>query len=226
MSGALFVAHEPDMEPGHLGDRMAAHGHPVTVLDVAAGDPFPDPAAFDRVVLLGSRGSAYDDTLPHLAAERAFVRRALDAGVPLLGVCFGGQLLARVLGGHVARMDAPELGWLTLDTEEPGLVPPGPWLVWHGDAFTVPPAAEPLARTDRAAQAFRQGRAVGLQFHPEVTPAIVWAWVADRVGGLDPAAAAARDLLDGAARHAGAARDAAHRLVDRLEDLWTRAPAA
>lgn len=220
MSTALFVAHEPDMVPGHLGDRAAEHGHDVVVLDVAAGTPFPDPGRYDRVVLLGSRHAAYDDALPHLAAELDFTRAALAADVPLLGVCFGGQLLSRALGGRVWALDEPEIGWVTVASEAPALVPPGPWLSWHGDAFTVPRGARSLARTDRAAQAFRHGRAVGVQFHPEVTEAVVAGWIAAGISGVDPDGPVAAGLLAGARRHATAARAAAYRLVDALEDSW------
>lgn len=110
--------------------------------------------------MLGSRRSAYDDTVPQLAEELAFTRAALAADVPLLGVCFGGQLLARALGAEVWRMAEPEIGWVAIDTAAPALVPPGPWLAWHADAFAVPRGAERLARTDRAVQAFRHGRTV------------------------------------------------------------------
>lgn len=223
MSTVLFVAHEPDMVPGHLGVRAAHHGHDVAVLDVAAGEPFPDPTRYDRVVLLGSRRSAYDDTVAHVAAELAFIRAALADDVPLLGVCFGGQLLARALGGRVWGMAEPEIGWQEVETSDPAVVPRGPWLVWHGDAFAVPDGAVPLARTDRAAQAFSHGRAVALQFHPEVTEAVVGAWIAAGVGGLDPDGPVADGLLAGARRYGAAARAAAYGLYDALEEWWPTA---
>jgi GMP synthase-like glutamine amidotransferase len=140
----------------------------------------------------------------------------VDADVPVLGLCYGGQMLARVLGGTVYRSDVAEIGWLPLRTTDPELVPQGPWFQWHFDAFTLPPGARLVADTDVGPQAFVAGRSLGLQFHPEVTPEIMDDWV--RVyrheldaEGVDPAA-----LLSDTARMADANRRAAWQLLERF----------
>ena len=97
--------------------------------------------------------------------------------MPILGLCFGGQMLARVLGGEVYRGDECEIGWLPVRTNDPSLVPEGPWFQWHFDVITAPPGATSIAETDLGAQAFVAGRSLGLQFHPEVTPEIMDEWV-------------------------------------------------
>ena len=83
-----------------------------------AGDvTFPDPTGYDVIVPLGARWPVYDDALRQtwVGAEMQMVRDAADAGVPMLGVCFGGQLLAQAFGGSVARSATPEIGWYDVD---------------------------------------------------------------------------------------------------------------
>src|SRR2546423_4368836 len=106
-----------------------------------------------------------------------FLRDATEADVPILGVCFGGQILARVLGGEVFRSDKEEIGWLPIGTLQPDLVPEGPWFQWHFDVFTPPPGAMVVAENAIGAQAYVIGRSLGLQFHPEVTTDIMDSWV-------------------------------------------------
>jgi GMP synthase-like glutamine amidotransferase len=97
--------------------------------------------------------------------------------MPILGLCFGGQMLARVLGGEVSRGSVAEIGWLPVGSRNPGLVPDGPWFQWHFDVMTAPPGATVIAENDVGTQAFVAGRSLGLQFHPEVTVEIMDDWV-------------------------------------------------
>ena len=105
------------------------------------------------------------------------MRKAIDADVPVLGLCFGGQMLARALGAEVFRRTKSEIGWLPVRSTDPELVPDGPWFQWHFDSFTVPPGATLIAESDVGPQAFVAGRSLGLQFHPEVTTQIMDDWV-------------------------------------------------
>ena len=94
----------------------------------------------------------------------------------MLGLCFGGEALAAVLGARVERSPVPELGWREIETDDPEAIPPGPWLEWHFERFTTPPGATEIARTGDATQAFRLGPHLGVQFHPEATVEIVEGW--------------------------------------------------
>ncbi|MGZ8176903.1 type 1 glutamine amidotransferase [Williamsia sp. SKLECPSW1] len=178
---ALVLAHEDDrdrgrVEAGSLADALRGRGLTPSVLHPS--DDLPDPATVEAVVVLGSVDSAYDDTLPWLGPERAYLARVVEAGTPTLGVCFGGQVLSRVLGGVVARSPRPEVGFVGL-TPDAGAAPwidDGPWMQWHFDHFTLPPAARRLAHNDAGLQAFVRGRVVGTQFHPEITAASFAAW--------------------------------------------------
>jgi GMP synthase (glutamine-hydrolysing) len=211
---ALVVEHEADAPAGILADWAAARGIALEVVRLHAGDAIPDPAGRPFLVTLGSEASAFDDAVPWLAAERAALDRAIAGGVPVLGICFGAQHLARALGGTVARAARPEVGWLEVETLAPGVVPGGRWLQWHRDAFTVPPGAVALARSAVGAQAFRAGPHLGVQFHPEVTPAVALDWAASYPASLERAGTTPGAVRAGGEAHAADARRRAHALFD------------
>jgi GMP synthase-like glutamine amidotransferase len=218
-----IVEQNADAPAGLFEDWARERGHRVTTLrahDIGAG-PWPDPRPFGAIVPLGAEQSVARSKDPWIAPQVAFLREAHEAGVPVFGLCFGGQALAAALGGEVRAAPAPEIGWLELESLDGGAVGPGPWFAWHEDTFTLPPGADELARSPVCAHAFRVGRSVGLQFHPEVTPAIIEGWVR---GGRDTLA---RNRLDGDAMNAQTRRDeAAHRarafaLFDTIAAGWT-----
>ena len=213
----LFLYNDPTAPAALLGEVFAESGFDVSTFDVVPPDRpddpvldvvLPDPLRYDAIVPLGARWAVYDERVPWVADESTMVRHALDAGVGVLGVCFGGQLLAHALGGTVARSPQPEIGWCDVQTDNADLVPVGPWFQWHFDRLTTPPGAVEVARNGSATQAFVKGRALGLQFHPEVDTALVEQWIDEDHGGdmtrlgLDAGELRARtaELADDAAR--------------------------
>lgn len=174
---ALILQHEEPTPPGLVTDWLGGHGADVEAFRIDVDDRDLDPTAYDLVVSLGSEFAAFDDSKPFVPREVRLLRRAVEAEVPVLGLCFGGQLLARVLGGEVFRSSVAEIGWVPIRSSDPDLVPTGPWFQWHFDSFSVPPGADLIAETDAGPQAFAAGRSLGLQFHPEVTPEIMDDWV-------------------------------------------------
>ena len=96
--------------------------------------------------------------------------------MPILGICFGAQALASALGGCVHKLSTPEVGWVTVASNDSERIPAGPWLAWHEDGFTLPPLAYELASNPFGVQAFCHCRHLAVQFHPEVTPEIVEGW--------------------------------------------------
>ena len=227
----LFLYNEHLATEALLGEAFTDQGFDVDVFEVVPAarvdDPavdvtFPDAAGYDVIVPLGARWPVYDDALRDswVGDETQLVRDAADAGVALLGVCFGGQLLAQAFGGSVTRSSDPEIGWYDVISDQPDLIPGGPWFQWHFDRWTLPPGATEIARTANASQAFVLGRALALQFHPEVDAELLERWLADDRNGevvsigrthdelrsrttelADSAASRVRDLVRGFVTH-------------------------
>lgn len=172
---AVAIIHAETDSAGSLPELFASHGLNLEVVPISHG--LPDPQQLDLLVVMGSPESAYDHRLPWLPRELAWLRAVQQRGCPTLGICFGSQLLARALGGDVYRNSQPEIGWTSVEAVSHGGAHEGPWLNFHFDAFTPPPEATLLGRTELAAQAYRQGKAMGVQFHPEITPEMFDTWI-------------------------------------------------
>ncbi len=168
------VADDAGREAGFVGEHLEARGGTLTYLErseLPAFQSIDEPA---MLLLLGSDLSAHDSNNARLVeAESQFALGALDAGVPVMAICYGAQLLARALGGTSYRAPAPELGWCMIDTEDESLSPSGPWAQLHRDVFVAPPTSALLATSPVGHQSFidesRTARAIAWQFHPEVT---------------------------------------------------------
>lgn len=134
--------------------------------------------AADLVVTLGSPRAAYEADLAWIPAQQALLRRLQAAGRPVIGICFGAQMLAAALGGSAAMLPGQRVcqGWMVNEQAEGAWR--GPWMRWHGDHCIAPPGAEVIARSGDVVQAFRLGSALGVQFHPEADAAIVADWIA------------------------------------------------
>ena len=209
----VVVEQQPDAPAGLLGEWAAARGHDVRVVRVHASDPWPAAGEVQRAVVLGSDRSVHDDPPDWVAEEVAWLRSLVGAERPVLGLCFGGQALAAALGGEVGRAALPEIGWVDVGGEVAGT-----WFAWHFDTFSVPPGARELGRNAAALQGFAVGPHVGLQFHPEVTPAIVDDWISAGGRDLDAQRLDAASIRARTAQEADGARVAAFALFDR----WAR----
>jgi GMP synthase-like glutamine amidotransferase len=182
---ALVIEHDPDVPAGLVDEWLADRAGEVDLWRIATDGRDPDPVAYDLIVTLGSEAAAFDDTVPWIGREQRLLRDAVAADVPVLGICFGSQILARALGGRGLRAERAEIGWMAIESSDPSLVPAGPWLQWHRDTFTPPAGATVLANSPAGPQAYTIGRSLGVQFHPEVTPEIVADWVAGSRDELD-----------------------------------------
>ncbi len=138
---------------------------------------YPDPAQFDAIVVMGAPWGAWDDNRigNWLAPEMEWLSDADTKGVPVLGICFGGQLLARTFGGDVVPGPRTEIGWSTVNSETPELE--GRWFQFHYDSFVPPAESTLLAINSAAPQAFSLRKNLALQFHPEVTSETLLAWL-------------------------------------------------
>ncbi len=176
---------------GLLGERLEASG--LAYRSLRAWDERIDELEardFAAIIPMGGNAHAWDeDRVPTLQAERLLLREAVEGGVPVLGICLGGQLLARALGGDVRAADEPEIGWLEIFPTENARDDPVFRVLdtkagvyqWHHDVFEPPPGARVLASSEAVGnQAFRIDgtEAWGIQFHPEATPDLWELWIA------------------------------------------------
>jgi GMP synthase-like glutamine amidotransferase len=185
---ALFIQHDHVSPVGPVGERLEMHGFEVETFEVVTESnyrnpnitvDFPDVNNYDLLIPLGAPWGAWDDACigNWLSPELTWIASAVKSGKPVLGICFGGQLLARALGGSVAKGPKPELGWTYVFSDEPDLVGNGPWFQFHYDRWTLPPGAREIARTPAASQAFVYNKALALQFHPELNLGTLEQWM-------------------------------------------------
>ncbi|MCX6901242.1 MAG: type 1 glutamine amidotransferase [Verrucomicrobia bacterium] len=176
-----YLQHVPFEGLASIETWVAARDHQVAVTRLHAGDLLPRLDQLDWLVVMGGPMNIYEeDKFPWLAAEKRFIKAAIDAGKIALGVCLGAQLIADVLGGPVFKNAHKEIGWFPVRKTEAAArsrvfeVLPAELEVfhWHGDTFALPPDATHVARSAACEnQAFIcDERIVGLQFHLETTP--------------------------------------------------------
>lgn len=164
---------------GFYQDRLTELGIELDVRPAYRGDPLPDATSYDAILVGGTPAAAYElERHPPLAAESRYLAQLLRSGTPCLGICFGAQLLATILGGGAWKATEKEIGITEIEVTPPGHQSqllagfPGhfPVFQWHGDTFGVPPGGELLAAGEVCRnQVFRHGTAFGIQFHLEVT---------------------------------------------------------
>jgi GMP synthase (glutamine-hydrolysing) len=187
MKRVLALQHEWDDPPGYLGEILAEYGIACDIVNVEH-EPVPDPTAYQAIIIMGGSQHLYaDEHLPYLAQEKAALLLAIEAEVPTLGICLGGQLLARTLGAEVRKHHMAELGFFQIPLTEAGCQDPlfaglpGHQLAfqWHEDVFELPAGAIHLASNENVPnQAFRYGKHVyGLQFHIELNAEIALDWL-------------------------------------------------
>jgi GMP synthase (glutamine-hydrolysing) len=220
----LIVSHDvaadiAGTQTGHLIPWAAERGVTLRTADAVVDRELPTPLDGEFVAVLGSAHAAFDESKPWIAREREWIRQLHFAGTPILGVCFGGQQLSRALGGTVSRGPYSEFGWTDIQSvdDHAGVVGLGPWFSFHDDVFTVPEGAQQLARSPLCPQAFRTGHSLGVQFHPEFTPAMLPGWLEERQSQLDRRGGGILDIEAVTAktdRLAPAAAEAAYRLFD------------
>lgn len=219
---ALVIEHDPLSRPERLGAHLERRGitlEPrIVVSDISQPEvtaTFPNGGDFDMVVLMGAPWSVYDPRVQGwVVPEIEFIRHQFQREIPVLGVCFGAQLVATALGGTVSRSDRPEYGWGFIDSKSPAIAT-GPWFQYHQDEFTLPEGATELAHNDSGLQAFAFGRNLSVQFHPEVTPSLISSWCS--VGGDQKLIAAGIDpdeLIEETGRRAEESQPALERMLD------------
>ncbi|WP_240454188.1 glutamine amidotransferase [Halomonas sp. NO4] len=220
MKSAVAIRHVAFEDLGIFEPMLKARDYRIRYLDPGQLEPAAlevlDVESPELMVVLGGPVGANDEALyPFLPAELAAIRRRIESGRPLLGICLGAQLIARALGGRVFPMPEQEIGYGDLSLTREGLESPlrhlgnpDTVLHWHGDMFETPPGAVRLAYSYPCAhQAFAVGDTVlGLQCHLEVDSRRIEPWL---IGHAAELAAAGVDPV--------AIREQAHRYGPALE---------
>jgi len=195
MKPIRIFRHEDWIKAGYLTDTLEDRGIPYELIALDEGMPVPD--SIDDVSGLAFLGGtmSVNDPLPWIEHELRLIRRANDKRLPVLGHCFGSQLISKALGGEVRPMTAKEIGWhkvTLLDnpaTKEwlEGVPRSLDILIWHHDAFTLPAGATPLYSSRFCPdQAFVIDNMVATVAHVEVTSDLLREWLDIYGYDLDP----------------------------------------
>ncbi|MGI9112637.1 MAG: type 1 glutamine amidotransferase [Gaiellaceae bacterium] len=194
----LALTHGPSVGAGVFGDAVRDAGHELVEWCVPLGGGEPPAAAAAVLVFGGAMHPDQEERHPWLLRELRFLEAALERELPLFGVCLGAQLLAKAAGADVQPARESEVGWFAVElTDAAGDDPvvgslPARFdaFQWHLYTYSLPDGAVELARSPVCTQAFRLGRAYGIQFHAEVTGPQIEQWL-----GEDPDDVADPDAL-------------------------------
>ena len=183
----FVVLEHLDIEPPALiADVLLEQGHTLATIRLDRNEALPETlAGIDGAIIMGGPQSANDDHLTYIRNELVWVEKALAAGLPMLGICLGAQVMAKAAGGAIGRSPVRELGWYPIyqEADDPlfAALPTEGLKVfqWHGETFTLPEGATRVAaHPEVPQQAIRLGRGqYGLQFHVEVDEEIIGRWV-------------------------------------------------
>jgi GMP synthase-like glutamine amidotransferase len=174
-----YLQHVPFEGLGSIAPWLEEHGYEMTKTEFFGSAALPAIKDIDLLIVMGGPMSVNDEQqLPWLVPEKRFVYDAIAAGVPVLGICLGAQLIASALGARVYRNSEKEIGWFPVhgipSSENAAFRFPPSLLAfhWHGETFDLPQGARLIAKSDGCLhQAFQIGVSViGLQFHLETTP--------------------------------------------------------
>jgi GMP synthase-like glutamine amidotransferase len=193
-----YFQHVPFEGLGNIEDWIVSKGHPLSSTRFFRNETPPPLGDIDWLIIMGGPMGVYDeDKYPWLAAEKQFIRGAIDRGITVLGICLGAQLIASALGAKVHPHVCKEIGWFPITLTPEGVASavfegfPRELEVfhWHGDTFALPAGAKHLAASAACSnQAFLYKRNVlALQFHLDVRRSTIAEWVKEGAGELVPA---------------------------------------
>ena len=231
MKPVAIFQHAASEGPGYFATYLDRHGVPWRVIRIDEGEAVPgNLREFSGITFMGGPMSVNDD-LPWIAPALELVRSAVAAGVPVLGHCLGGQLMAKALGGVVTRNPVKEIGWGRVDVETNAAA--REWFGdigsfrsfhWHGETFSIPPGAARIASSPCCEnQAFALGPHLGMQCHVEMTPDLIRSWCRDwemeveKLARRTPSVQMPAEMLKAVEEKT----QALNAVADRVYDRWT-----
>jgi len=234
MKEIIIFRHAAHEGPGYIADYLDRRKLAFRLVCVDRNEPIPtsiDGAA--GLVFMGGPMSV-NDRLPWIPKVVSLIQHAVQADVPVLGHCLGGQLMSKALGAKVTRNRVKEIGWLPVETVESPSA--RAWLDgspsrfevfhWHGETFDVPAGATPILKSRACRnQAWVLGKHLAFQCHVEMTPALVRAWA--RTGAVEIAQAIARPgaMVQSERQmrtNLVARSERLNRLADKFYDRWVQ----
>jgi GMP synthase-like glutamine amidotransferase len=175
---ASVVGNKEELDLGHIEPVLHGLGFHIEIRIREDSIDLSDVVQSDLVLLLGSSWSLTESWVREKCQQEISLIHALTArGVPMLGICFGAQLLSSAFGGVVSRNSSPEIGWSTVGFDDTNPVIAGEWMQWHYDGFSCPTGATTLASNSFGVQAISIARSLGVQFHPEVDEQVLDSWL-------------------------------------------------
>lgn len=186
MKPVAIFRHSPEEGPGYFATFLDRHGEPWKLFRIDTGEQIPNDArGFSGLAFMGGPMSV-NDPLPWIEQECALIRNAVAQGIPVLGHCLGGQLMAKALGGAVTSNPVKEIGWGEVRVVDNlaahawfGKLREFLAFHWHGETFSLPPGASRILESSHCAnQAFVLGPHLGMQCHVEMTQKLIEHWCA------------------------------------------------
>ena len=229
MRPVVVLRFSPTEGPAYFAEWLDRRGIAWTMVPLDAGAAAPvDPRAYAGIAMMGGPMSVNDDE-PWVAPVCSLLRDAVAQGVPVLGHCLGGQLLAKALGAPVTRAPVAEIGWIDVEITDAGAKTS--WFgsrnrfttfQWHYDAFALPPrATRVLTNGFNANQAYVvDDRHIGFQCHIEMTPDLVASWLADGAEQLPSTSSDTMQTADDIRRDLPARIAALHAVADDVYARW------
>ena len=232
MKPVVIFRHIPNEGAGYFADFLERQEIPSCLIKVDENEPIPDdPREFSGLVFMGGSMSVNDD-LPWIPSSLQLIRKAVDANIPLLGHCLGGQLISKAMGGTVGPNPVKEIGWGTVYASNNDSA--RTWLDgltrfdafhWHGERFELPPGAVHLFWSEHCEnQAYvLHNRHLAMQCHVEMTADMIKAWCdagAHEISAArnSPAVQTPEAMQAGMRTHL----EGLHAVADRLYSYWIK----
>jgi GMP synthase-like glutamine amidotransferase len=230
MRSIVICRFAPTEGPGYFATYLSAHRIPWRLLKLDEGDALPRVDELAGLAMMGGPMSVNDD-LAWIAPTLDLVRESVAQGVPVIGHCLGGQMLAKALGARVMRNPVKEIGWGEIAVHTNAAArrwsPAGAFLSfhWHGETFALPAGAERIWSSSYCEnQGYVIGPHVGMQCHIEMTRELIETWCdtgereIEESAGSSPAVQRAGQMMDRVDDKVASL----HAVADRVYSEWIK----